>query len=408
MSERRFKVKQYAPKNFLTLLLAWVLLIALLPYSALSQCSAPRVANFDGRKHAFISKGNQGTVNWVNTGGTSIWSRCLGGTGGNITINPYPTPNPDNNTNQIYIEIRAGDNVYVPNLRLQNNLTMVICGNLTLGRLELADGDMTSLNNVNIIVCPGGSFTLDVLSAQNNVTLNIDGILTVNRIEGQASNLCIMSPDPNVTGVIRTSTGGIPYISDRWRYGTSASACTSTNPADGGIVLPVELLSFNTFVNRDGVELRWVTATEINNDYFTIERSNDLRMWEVLGFVDGSGTTSRPVSYSFIDTQPLIGIGYYRMKQTDFDGQYKYYGPVAAHFDLGLVGLEFKVIRQFSHWKIAVPDDGVYTVEVYNLQGRKLISRQTQNLLSIEAPNEPVIIRVTDGLSRTASQVFIN
>lgn len=399
-------MKQYVPVNFLSLLFAGVLLLALFPYSAMSQCSAPRIANFDGRNHAFITKGNQGTVNWVNTSGPSIWDLCKGGGGGNVTINPDPTPNPDNNTNQIYIEIRAGDNVYVPTLRLQNNLTLVICGSLTLGRLELADGDMTSLNNVNIIICPGGSFTLDVLHAQNNVNLNINGVLTVNRITGQSSGLCIMSTDG--TGIIQTPSGGIPFISNNWRYGTSPTACTSTNPSDGGIALPVELLSFNTFVNREGVELRWATATEINNDYFTIERSNDLRMWEVLGFVVGSGTTSRPVSYSFTDTQPLAGIGYYRMKQTDFDGQYKYYGPVAAHFDLGLEGLEFRVIRQFSHWMIAVPEDGFYTVEVYNLQGRKLISRETQNLLSIEAPNEPVIIRVTDGLSRSASQIFMN
>lgn len=399
-------MKHSTLKILLTFLLAWVLLIALLPYSAMSQCSAPRIANFDGRNHAFITHAGLGNVNWVNTGGSSIWNLCRGGGGGDITITPHPTPNPNNNTNQIYIEIREGTHVTVPNLRLQNNLTLVICGSLTLGRLELADGDVSSLNNVNIVICPGGSFTLDELNASNNVNININGVLTVNRITGQSSGLCIMSTDG--TGVIQTPSGGRPFISDRWRYGTSPTACTSTNPADGGVVLPVELLSFNTFVNREGVVLRWVTATEINNDYFTIERSSDLRMWEVLGFVGGSGTTSRPNSYSFTDTQPLAGIGYYRMKQTDFDGQYKYYGPVAAHFDLGLEGLEFRVIRQFSHWMIAVPEDGHYTVEVYNLHGRKLISRETQNILSIEAPKEPVIIRVTDGLSRSASQVFMN
>ena len=405
-------MKQYVPVNFLSLLFVGFLWLALWPNSAQGQwglCNfSPHITDplFDDRNHAFITKGNQGTVNWVSTTGTSIWNLCKGGSVNigdkEITTTPNPTPNPNNNTNQIYIEIKAGDHVFVPSLSFQNNFTLVVCGSLTLGSLALG-GDLDNMNRVNITVCPGGSFTLRELNAKNTVTLTINGVLTVDSITGQAANLCIIG-----TGIIQTPSGGIPRISNRWRFGTSEASCNFDAPPPGGVVLPVELLSFNTFVNREGVELRWATATEINNDYFTIERSNDLRMWEVLGFVGGSGTTSRPNSYSFTDTQPLAGIGYYRMKQTDFDGQYKYYGPVAAHFDLGLEGLEFRVIRQFSHWMIAVPDDGFYTVEVYNLQGRKLISRETQNLLSIEAPKEPVIIRVTDGLSRSASQIFMN
>jgi len=394
-------VKQYVPVNFLSLLFVGFLWLALWPNSAQGQC-APSIANFDGRANAFITHAGLGDVDWVSKTGTSIWNLC-NGTGKNIIINPGNTPNPnDNNINDIYIEIRAGTHVTVPSLSFQNNFTLVVCGSLTLGSLALG-GDLDNMNRVNITVCPGGSFTLRELNAKNTVTLTINGVLTVDSITGQAANLCIIG-----TGIIQTPLGGIPRISNRWRFGTSEASCNFDAPPPGGVVLPVELLSFNTFVNREGVELRWATATEINNDYFTIERSNDLRMWEVLGFVGGSGTTSRPNSYSFTDTQPLAGIGYYRMKQTDFDGQYKYYGPVAAHFDLGLEGLEFRVIRQFSHWMIAVPEDGFYTVEVYNLQGRKLISRETQNLLSIEAPKEPVIIRVTDGLSRSASQVFMN
>lgn len=382
------------------------LMVAMPLLSARGQvCLSPNIPNFDGHSTAYISKGNQGAVNWVSTTGTSIWNRCIASGQPDFNIAPLNTPDPNFNANNVYIEIRAGDSVYVPFLRLQNRFTLVVCGHLTLGTLELAGGDLEGLNRVRIVVCPGGSFRLDQLSSQNNVTLQIDGVLTVNRIEGQSSGLCIFSPAG--TGVIQNHSGGIPFIGDRWRYGTPPTGCTSTTPSDGGIVLPIELLAFTARVNPSGVVLSWTTATEINNDYFTIERSNDLIMWEVLGFVGGSGTTSRAVSYSFADTQPLAGIGYYRMKQTDFDGQYKHYGPLAAHFDLGLEGLEFRVIRQFSHWMIAVPDDGTYIVEVYNLQGRKLISRQTQNLLSIEAPNEPVIIRVTDGLSRTASQVFL-
>lgn len=290
---------------------------------------------------------------------------------------------------------------------MQNNVTLVICGSLTLGTLILADGDYQQLNNVNIVVCPGGSFTLDVLNARNNVVLNIDGLLTVNRIEGKSANLCITSSDPNAQGYIMNQQGYPPFISDNWRYGSSPSSCTSTSPSAGGIILPIELLSFGAQARPDRIDLRWTTGTEINNDYFTIERSRDLYGWEVLGHVQGAGNSSIPLSYSFNDTRPLDGVAYYRLKQTDFDGKFEYFRPIAVHYDLGMNGLEFKVVKQHSHWVIAVPNDGIYQVEVYNLIGHRLSSHKVENNLMIPAPEGAVVIRVTDGFARTTSRVVM-
>lgn len=161
-------------KFLLTILLACVLLLALLPYSALSLSPASKIENFDARSYAFITKGIQGAVNWINTGNPSIWDRCKGGSVGNITLNHFSTSNLHNTTNRIFMEIRVRDNVYIRTLRLQKNLFLVICGSSTLGKLVLADSEMTSLNQVNIVSCPGGSFTLDILAAQNNVALNLN------------------------------------------------------------------------------------------------------------------------------------------------------------------------------------------------------------------------------------------
>lgn len=386
--------------------------LAVVPILSFGQiCSTPYILNFDGRDHAFIAGPNQGIVNWVQPiGSPSIWNLCRGG-GNNppnaITINPLPTPNPNNNTNRIYIEIQAGTHVFVNSISLQNNVTLVICGSLTLGTLTLADGDLGELNNVRIVVCPGGSFTLDVLQAKNNVTLSIDGLLTVNSIEGQASNLCITSSNPSAQGFIMNQAGYPPFISDNWRYGTSPSSCTSTSPSAGGVILPIELLSFVAQARPDRIDLRWTTGTEINNDYFTIERSRDLYGWEVLGHVQGAGNSSIPLSYSFNDIRPLDGVAYYRLKQTDFDGKFEYFRPVAVHYDLGMKGLEFKVVKQHSHWIIAVPNDGVYQVEVYNLIGHRLASHQVENNVAIPAPEGAVVIRVTDGFARTTSRVVM-
>ena len=72
------------------------------------------------------------------------------------------------------------------------------------------------------------------------------------------------------------------------------------------------------------VTLSWTTATEINNDYFTLERSNDGRTFEAITKINGKGNTTQTSTYYHVDKFPVRGLNYYRLKQTDFDGQYSY------------------------------------------------------------------------------------
>ena len=72
------------------------------------------------------------------------------------------------------------------------------------------------------------------------------------------------------------------------------------------------------------MELRWETATELNNAGFDIQRSIDGRNWQALAFVPGAGTAQETQSYTYIDERPLPGLNYYRLKQIDFDGQFEY------------------------------------------------------------------------------------
>lgn len=95
--------------------------------------------------------------------------------------------------------------------------------------------------------------------------------------------------------------------------------------------LPIVLLSFDATPVKSGVELKWVTAAEINNDYFTIERSNDGIHFEPIAMVDGAGTTSQSKSYQLKDHNPVKGISYYRLKQTDFNGSFEYSRSVSVY-----------------------------------------------------------------------------
>ncbi len=86
-------------------------------------------------------------------------------------------------------------------------------------------------------------------------------------------------------------------------------------------VLPVELATFNADRENNCIKLNWSTYTEINNDYFFIEKSPNGIGFEKIGQVSGTGTSFQSQHYSFIDTSPLAGNNYYRLKQVDFDGK---------------------------------------------------------------------------------------
>lgn len=89
--------------------------------------------------------------------------------------------------------------------------------------------------------------------------------------------------------------------------------------------LPVELLYFDAYATAaDEVATVWSTASEKDNDYFTVERSDDGLLWEKIQTVQGAGTTSSTSLYSATDHNPLRGLSYYRLKQTDFSGHAAY------------------------------------------------------------------------------------
>ncbi|HAP62137.1 MAG TPA: hypothetical protein DCR93_22435, partial [Cytophagales bacterium] len=102
------------------------------------------------------------------------------------------------------------------------------------------------------------------------------------------------------------------------------NGCVDTSACEVISSLPIELLSFEARRNQSRVDFKWVTATEINNDYFTIERSEDLDTWHEVFSLPGAGNSTEVREYTGSDDRPLVGTGYYRLKQTDFDGQYAY------------------------------------------------------------------------------------
>jgi hypothetical protein len=150
--------------------------------------------------------------------------------------------------------------------------------------------------------------------------------------------------------------------------------------------LPITLTSFSAKTNADNqVQLEWITQTEINNDYFTIEHSIDAREFKPLNVVKGSGNSRTPKHYSYLDTKPAKGDNYYRLLQTDYDGTLSMYKTVFAKAGSGIqksqtlsvspnpftsefnVTLDSEIDQQVTLRLVSMSGTSVYT-EVLELQ----------------------------------------
>lgn len=105
--------------------------------------------------------------------------------------------------------------------------------------------------------------------------------------------------------------------------GTSITVSDDIVVTCAQVFLPVEWLGFQAELISAGQEVlcTWQTATELNSDYFTVERSADGFIWEDIGTMNGAGTTTIPQAYEWVDRNPLPGQSYYRIRQTDFNGE---------------------------------------------------------------------------------------
>lgn len=125
---------------------------------------------------------------------------------------------------------------------------------------------------------------------------------------------------------------GIKFMNDKtnelWQLknGELTTCLQSVSP------LPVQFASFTGTAGKKNVQLKWSTACEMNNAFFTLERSADATNFFALAKVNGAGTSSAVHAYSFSDDTPLAGTSYYRLNQTDINGTTKTYKVISVLF----------------------------------------------------------------------------
>jgi hypothetical protein len=146
--------------------------------------------------------------------------------------------------------------------------------------------------------------------------------------------------------------------------------------AINSIVVPVELTTFSGTYFNGSVNLQWITATELNNFGFEVEKRDESSGFEKIAFVDGNGTTTNRVTYNFIDKNLSSNKYYYRLKQLDFDGSFEY-SPV-VEVDVQQL-TDFKLFQNYpnpfnptTNLKYYVPYAGQLKIGLYDILGNEI------------------------------------
>lgn len=193
-------------------------------------------------------------------------------------------------------------------------------------------------------------------------------------------------------------------------YYFEATGFTAFSPfgvGSGGMSLPVELVSFSANSMLSTVQVEWSTSSETNNDYFLLERSENGIDFYSIKKITGAGTTNTPQSYKFIDSSPLPGQSYYRLRQIDYDGQFEIFDPVTVYHDLNQSALIYPNPVQNHQAKLnlqKINSGERVSLTLYNMTGRIVYQHEISKLTE---GNQPVSITFPQHLIRGLYNVKI-
>ncbi len=158
--------------------------------------------------------------------------------------------------------------------------------------------------------------------------------------------------------------------------------------------LPIELIGFNGRLQDEKVLLNWMTEVEIDNAYFTIEKSTDGRNFELLDKVEGQGTSYEKHQYDLIDSNPSAGTNYYRLSQTDFNDNTTEAGLVTVEVvkEKEIEVLPNPINNNLLSFNYTTENNGKLDIAIHDVTGKLIASQILQvekgaNVKSIELPN---------------------
>lgn len=250
------------------------------------------------------------------------------------------------------------------------------------------------------------SFYISLQDKSYRVSNNIGIYISVSAPSSAGSGPLPLIPQINETNVINdivnwtlisgtyTAIGGEEYITIGNFY-DDISTTTAINPSGNGAYatfyliedvcvtpqggmgcntpLPVELLDFYGEGKEYYNQLHWITASEINNDYFTIEKSNDASNFYEIGIVLGAGNSNKMIKYQLADENLIESTNYYRLKQTDYNGDHSYSKIIAIKNKTENISVYPNPFNNKVNINIKDYDTENVTIEIYSVAGEMVM-----------------------------------
>ena len=237
------------------------------------------------------------------------------------------------------------------NLEVKNNVVFTVYSG---GSVQITN--FITKNGANINIEAGGTATITIdMILKNGATLNVDGLLIIenNLTVGNAAVL---------TGSGTVIVGG---------------TCSDGNSNFCELIpLPVELLDFEASTSQNQVLLTWSTASEQDNDFFTLEKSKNGIDFVDIARVTGNGTTNLVSNYSFADNSPYLGLSYYKLSQTDYDGTTESFPAISIismNQDISFSISPNPVTNSFANLKVSQKaKNELLELNIIDLQGKLL------------------------------------
>ena len=239
----------------------------------------------------------------------------------------------------------------------------------------------SALANPSLVIEPGGPLdnanypSVTVQNINDKCIVNIG--FALNALAGQLPlnvkiKLLTISMDITNNGV----TAGLNWDALNTGFFDNADVTiVTTLSGSSDISLPVELSLFTGLVNKNKVDLKWQTKTEVNNQGFNIERRINEGEWNILGFVKGHGNSTTPKEYSYSDKDIYAGGNkfQYRLKQMDYDGSFEYSDVV----EVEVVPTQYELSQNYPNpfnpsttIKFSLPEQTQMKLNLYNMLGQ--------------------------------------